>query len=327
MDRRAAGAYSPGVITCPNCGEENPDRARFCLACATALDSAPPTREARKTVTILFCDVVGSTSLGERLDPETLRQVMGRYFDAARAVVERHGGTVEKFIGDAVMAVFGIPELHEDDALRAVRAAAELRDGLESLNRELERDQGASIAVRIGVNTGEVVAGDASAGQRLVTGDPVNVAARLEQTAGAGEIVIGSDTHRLVRAPVEVEPLEPLPVKGKEDPVAALRLLRVRPEVAGFSRRLDSPIVGRDHELSLLSQAFARAVRERSCHLFTILGAPGVGKSPVRGVPPLGGGERGPGARAVPPLRRRDHLLAGRRGGPGRRRHRRGRRP
>jgi class 3 adenylate cyclase/tetratricopeptide (TPR) repeat protein len=267
------------VITCPNCGQENPDHARFCLSCATSLEPGPPSRQARKTVTVLFCDVVGSTSLGERLDPETLRQVMGRYFDAAQTVVERHGGTVEKFIGDAVMAVFGIPELHEDDALRAVRAATELRDGLEPLNEELERDQGASIAVRIGVNTGEVVAGDASAGQRLVTGDPVNVAARLEQAATAGEIVIGQDTHRLVRDAVEVEPLDPLPLKGKEDPVAAFRLLRVRPEVAGFTRRLDSPIVGRDHELSLLSQAFARAVRERSCHLFTILGVPGVGKS------------------------------------------------
>jgi class 3 adenylate cyclase/tetratricopeptide (TPR) repeat protein len=267
------------VITCPNCGAENPDHARFCLSCATALEPGPPSRQARKTVTVLFCDVVGSTSLGERLDPETLRQVMGRHFDAAQAVVERHGGTVEKFIGDAVMAVFGIPELHEDDALRAVRAAAELRDGQEALNKELERDQGASIAVRIGVNTGEVVAGDASAGQRLVTGDPVNVAARLEQAATAGEIVIGQDTHRLVRDAVEVEPLDPLPVKGKGDPVAAFRLLRVKPEVAGFTRRLDSPIVGRGHELSLLSEAFARAVRERSCHLFTILGAPGVGKS------------------------------------------------
>jgi class 3 adenylate cyclase/tetratricopeptide (TPR) repeat protein len=279
MDRRAGAAYSRAVITCPGCGQENPDHARFCLACATSLEPAPPPRQARKTVTVLFCDVVGSTSLGERLDPEALRQVMGRYFDAARSVVERHGGTVEKFIGDAVMAVFGIPELHEDDALRAVRAAAELRDGLESLNAEFERDQGASIAVRIGVNTGEVVAGDASAGQRLVTGDPVNLAARLEQAAGAGEIVIGQDTHRLVRDAVEVERLGPLPVKGKGAPVVALRLLRVRPEVAGFLRRLDSPIVGRDHELSLLSQAFARAVRERSCHLFTILGAPGVGKS------------------------------------------------
>ena len=131
----------------------------------------------------MFADVTGSTALGERLDPEALRRVMGRYFDEMAAVIERHGGTVEKFIGDAVMAVFGIPRLHEDDALRAVRAAAGMRDGARELNVELERDHGVGIAARIGVNTGEVVAGDPTAGQRLVTGDAVNVAARLEQAA------------------------------------------------------------------------------------------------------------------------------------------------
>ena len=148
----------------------------------------------RKSVTVVFCDVTGSTALGELLDPETLRRVMTRYFDTMKIAIERHGGTVEKFIGDAVMAVFGIPNVHEDDALRAVRAAVEMRDGLQDLNKELERDRGVTLASRIGVNTGEVVAGDPAAGQMLVTGDAVNTAARLEQAAAPGEILIGAET-------------------------------------------------------------------------------------------------------------------------------------
>ena len=145
--------------------------------------------EVRKTVTILFADVIGSTELGERLDPESLRQVMTRYYDAMRSALERHGGSVEKFIGDAVMAVFGVPMVHEDDALRAIRAAIDMRLALTTLNVELERDWGASIDIRTGVNTGEIVAGDhPSAGSSLVTGDAVNVAARLEQSAATGEI-------------------------------------------------------------------------------------------------------------------------------------------
>src|SRR5213083_1937999 len=165
---------------------------------------------ARKTVTVLFTDVAGSTALGERLDPELLRRVMWRYFETMEAVLERHGGTVEKFIGDAVMAVFGIPQLHEDDALRAVRAAVEMRERLAALNEELERERGVRLSIRTGVNTGEVVAGDASGGQKLVTGDAVNVAARLEQAAQPGEILIGPDTHSLVREAVRVEAVAPL---------------------------------------------------------------------------------------------------------------------
>src|ERR671931_2634636 len=159
--------------------------------------------EARKTVTVVFTDVTGSTSLGEQLDPEALRGVMARYFETAQSVLERHGGTVEKFIGDAVMAVFGMPTMHEDDALRAVRAAAELRDELEHLNEELERRWGVRLANRTGVNTGEVVAGDPSAGQRLVVGDAVNVAARLEQAAPESDVLIGDTTYRLVREVVD----------------------------------------------------------------------------------------------------------------------------
>jgi class 3 adenylate cyclase/tetratricopeptide (TPR) repeat protein len=233
----------------------------------------------RKTVTVVFSDVTGSTALGERLDPESLRRVMGRYFDEMKAVVERHEGTVEKFVGDAVMAVFGIPIVHEDDALRAVRAAAEMRERLGALNEELERDWGVRIEVRTGVNTGEVVAGDGSGGQRFATGDTVNVAKRFEEAAPPGEILLGETTWRLVRDAVDVEPLEDLSLKGKGDPVSAYRLGAIELDGAGRARRLESPMVGRERERSLLQQAYERAAGERSCHLFTVLGAAGVGKS------------------------------------------------
>ncbi|HEX6579719.1 MAG TPA: adenylate/guanylate cyclase domain-containing protein [Actinomycetota bacterium] len=265
---------------CPSCGEENADRARFCQSCARPLgDADAPIADVRKVVTIVFADVTGSTALGERLDPEALRRVMGRYFDEMAAVIERHGGTVEKFIGDAVMAVFGIPRLHEDDAVRAVRAAIGMREALEVLNQDLEREHGEGLVARIGVNTGEVVAGDPSAGQRLVTGDAVNVAARLEQAAAPGEILLGEPTYRLVKDAVQVEPIDALALKGKEDRVAAFRLVSVAAGVAGHERHLDSPMVGRTKELSLLEHALERAVTERTSHLFTLMGPAGVGKS------------------------------------------------
>src|SRR5205823_11211744 len=186
--RRASWFSAPRtlrrMIRCPSCGEENPERARFCLNCATPLAGAtPPPGEVRKTVTVLFADIVSSTSRGEQTDPESTRRMLARYFDAIRHVVERHGGTVEKFIGDAVMAVFGIPTLHEDDALRAVRAAHEIAPAIEALNAELAGTGWTPIALRIGIHTGEVVTGDAAASHTLVTGDAVNVAARLEQAA------------------------------------------------------------------------------------------------------------------------------------------------
>jgi class 3 adenylate cyclase/tetratricopeptide (TPR) repeat protein len=267
------------VQRCPTCGEENSDRARFCQNCATPLGAAEATTEVRKVVTIVFADVTGSTALGERLDPEALRRVMGRYFDEMSAVIERHGGTVEKFIGDAVMAVFGIPRLHEDDPLRAVRAASEMREALDDLNAGLERDHGVGLEARIGVNTGEVVAGDPSAGQRLVTGDAVNVAARLEQAAEPGQILLGDPTYRLVRDAVEVASGGALDMKGKAEPVAAHRLVRLLEAPEGHARRLDSPMIGRAKELELLERALDRAVSERTSHLFTLLGPAGVGKS------------------------------------------------
>jgi class 3 adenylate cyclase/tetratricopeptide (TPR) repeat protein len=275
---------------CPQCGSQRDWAMRFCANCghyfgeaaadgAEVMKAAPAPRQVRKTVTILFCDVTGSTALGERLDPEALRAIMGRYFAIAKQILERHGGTVEKFIGDAVMAVFGIPALHEDDALRAVRAAAELRDALAALDRELDAEQGVVLSVRIGVDTGEVVAGDPSAGQTLVTGDAVNTAARLETSAKPAQILIGAATYRLVRDAVQAEPMKPLSLKGKGEPVAAYSLRDITPGAEAHTRRLDAPIVGRDRELARLRQAYEQAVADRAPQLFTVLGAAGVGKS------------------------------------------------
>ncbi len=247
--------------------------------CGASLAPAVPVREVRKTVTVVFCDVTGSTALGERLDPESLRDVQSRYFDAMREAIERHGGTVEKYIGDAVMAVFGIPRLHEDDAIRAVRAAVDMRDVLVELNKELERDRGVTIAVRIGVNTGEVVAGDPATRRALVTGDAVNVAPRLEERAAPGEILMSEATHRLVRDVVEAYEVDPVVLKGKLRQVQAWRVLRVQDATSAVPRRLDSPMVGRERPLAQLSQAYGAAIEDTSCQLFTILGAAGVGKS------------------------------------------------
>src|SRR3989475_12070949 len=169
------------MVACASCGYRNPAEARFCMACAAPLQAAAP-RERRKVVSVVFCDVVGSTALGESADPEALRALLACYFERMRGIVESHGGTVEKFIGDAVMAVFGVPQVREDDALRACRAAVEMRDALPELG----------VQARIGVNTGEVVTGTE---ERLATGDAVNVAARLEQAAAPGEIRLGDETR------------------------------------------------------------------------------------------------------------------------------------
>jgi class 3 adenylate cyclase/tetratricopeptide (TPR) repeat protein len=263
---------------CQQCGTDNPDIAKFCLACGSPLEVAPPPQEVRKVVTIVFSDLKGSTAMGEKLDSESLREVMTRYFGAMRAELEQHGGVIEKFIGDAIMAVFGLPKLHEDDALRAVRAAAAMQKAQDVLNDELDRHWGVRLTVRTGVNTGEVVAGDPTTGQRLVTGDAVNVAARLEQAAGAQEVLLGELTYRLVRDAVEVEPVAPLELKGKSEPVPAYRLVGVRKD-AERPRRRDSPIIGRDDELHTLHAALGEAVSERVCRLVTVIGEAGVGKT------------------------------------------------
>jgi class 3 adenylate cyclase/tetratricopeptide (TPR) repeat protein len=253
------------VRACPECGKENPDGFQFCGFCTAPLTEASPAREQRKTVTVLFCDVTGSTELGERLDPEALRALLARYFEQMKGIVERHGGSVEKFIGDAVMAVFGVPVVHEDDALRALRAAAEMCDAFPQLG----------IQGRIGVTTGEVVTGTE---ERLATGDAVNLAARLEQAAQPGEILIGDATLRLTHDAVEVEPVDPLALKGKAEPVGAHRLVSVHGET-GSARHLQAPMVGRETEMRRLRDAFGQALDDRSCQLFTILGSAGVGKS------------------------------------------------
>ena len=204
---------------------------------------------------------------------------MSRYFAAMKAVIERHGGTVEKFIGDAVMAVFGIPTIHEDDALRAVRAAAEMREALAALNAQLAAERAVTIQTRTGITTGTVVAGDPAAGETLVTGDTVNTAARLEQAAGAGEILLGAPTWRLVRDAVRAHAVASVSAKGKALPVPAYRLEAVTASSEGHLRRLNAPLVGRERELARLTQTFRDAVEQRSPQLFTLLGAAGVGKS------------------------------------------------
>ena len=252
------------MLICTSCGHENGESAKFCEECGVAIAAASPrTQEQRKTVTVLFCDLTGSTELGESLDPERLRALLAGYFERMKAIVERHGGSVEKFIGDAVMAVFGVPVLHEDDALRAVRAAAEMRDALPELG----------LQGRIGVTTGEVVTGTE---ERLATGDAVNVGARLEQAAQPGEVLIGPHTLALVRDAAEVEPIAPLELKGKSDTVPAFRLLRVHdaPE-----RRHGELFVGRSRELGILREAWERVRAGQRCELATVVGDAGVGKS------------------------------------------------
>jgi class 3 adenylate cyclase len=272
------------VTVCPVCGEPNPARASFCLNCGSQLPAAAAAgRPARKTVTVVFTDLAGSGSLGQRLDPESLAVVMGRWFDHMRSLFERHGGRVQKFVGDAVVAVFGIPVVNEDDALRAVRAAAGLRGGLGPLNAELERDWGVTLQTRTGVNTGEVVTGDPAIGDALVLGDAVNVAARLEQVAAPGEVLLGQSTYRLVRDAVEAERVTPLHLKGKGAPVVAYRLGQVDPGAPGHARRQDAPIVGREPELRLVAWMYERVVATASCHLLTVLGQAGMGKTRLVG--------------------------------------------
>ena len=263
---------------CASCGEELSDQFRFCGFCGSPLASAVLLKETRKTVTVLFCDLKGSTNLGEVLDEESLREVVSNYFERMSAVLEEHGGTVEKFIGDAVMAVFGLRTAHEDDALRAVRAAHEMAATLADFNSELARGWGITLTNRTGVNTGDVVAGEPVRGQRLVIGDAVNVAARLEQAAGANEVLIGGLTYRLVRDAVEVEAAQPLELKGKSEPVLAYRLLSVKKTERGMRRR-SGPMVGREAELGHLRRELESATAERQVRMVTVLGEPGVGKS------------------------------------------------
>jgi class 3 adenylate cyclase/tetratricopeptide (TPR) repeat protein len=268
------------MVECPNCGAPNPERARFCTACGSPLQAAVPgPGKVRKTVTVVFCDVVDSTPLGERLDAETYRVVISRYHEEMKAILERHGGTVEKFIGDAVMAVFGIPTRHDDDALRAVRAASDMRVAIASLNEELDRDWGVEVGIRTGINTGEVVVGDTTGGHNFAAGDAINVAQRLEAAGRGGEILLGPETHALVQHAVLAEPVEPMTLKGKKEPVGTWRLLAVSSEAAPIVRRLETPFVGRQGELAHLRGALDEVIRERTCRRVTVIGPAGIGKS------------------------------------------------
>ncbi len=268
---------APGMRICPSCGEQSPERMRFCTVCGASLATAVA-RESRRTVTIVFAMPKVHVLEGDPPGPEVLSDVMQRYFEGMRSALERHGGTVEKFIGDAVMAVFGLPVRHEDDATRAVRAAADMQSALELLNPSFRADHDLELSNHIGVNSGEVIAGDASTAQRLVTGDAVNTAARLEQAAGGGEIVLGDLTYRLARDQIEVEFMPPLTLKGKAEPVPAYRLVSVNAERAA-TKASGTPFVGRETEMENLSRGLSDAIDNRRARLVAVVGDAGVGKS------------------------------------------------
>jgi class 3 adenylate cyclase/tetratricopeptide (TPR) repeat protein len=265
------------VIVCPACGEENPDRARFCLACAEPLAAEAPGGEERKVVSVLFVDLVGFTSRSEHADPEDVRATLRPYHEGVKADIERFGGTVEKFIGDAVMAVFGAPVAHEDDAERAVRSGLRILDTIEDL-----REEGLDIAVRAAVTTGESVVSIGARperGEGIVTGDVVNTAARLQSAAPVGALIVDDATMRSTEAPIAYEPLAPVEAKGKSEPIQAWRAIEARSRVGQPEAATETPFVGREHERTLLLETFLRAERESSVQLVTVVGEPGIGKS------------------------------------------------
>jgi DNA-binding SARP family transcriptional activator len=236
------------------------------------------TEEQRKTVTILFADLVESTELAEALDPEALRRVLDSYFSAARRAIESHGGTIEKFIGDAVMAVFGVPVAHEDDALRAVRAAVDTRAAVDALSETVQREHGLTLDLRFGINTGDVYVGDPAHGAGLVTGNAVNIAKRLEQAAPTGAIMLGAPTLELVRDAVRVKAVKPRG-RREEKPLRAFRLLELVEGAPAVARYLEAELVGRDDQLAALRGAFEDTVRKGSPRLLAVVGEPGIGKT------------------------------------------------
>ncbi len=264
---------------CPNCGEDNPDRARFCLACAAPLAAATPGGTERKVVSVLFCDLVGFTADSDAADPEDVQARLRPYHGLLKREIERFGGTVEKFIGDAVMAVFGAPVAHEDDAERAVRAALRITEAIPDLNAE---HPGLDLAVRAAVNTGEAVVtlgARPERGEGIVAGDVVNTASRLQQVAPAGGVVVGEMTYRATRDAMEYSSLEPVAVKGKTEPLSIWVATGPRSRYAVEIERPSTPFIGRDDELALVQQTFNRTLRESSVQLVTVAGEPGVGKS------------------------------------------------
>jgi DNA-binding SARP family transcriptional activator len=240
---------------------------------------AVPAMQFRRLVTILFVDVVESMAIAEALDPEALGQVLRGYFETVSAVIGRHGGTIEKFAGDAVMAVFGIPVSHEDDALRAARAALDIRAGVAALHERLVLEHGVGLEIRVGIEAGEVVTTPTEARQRLVTGEAVGIASKLEQAAEADEIVVGELAGRLIDHAARLEPLGELEIKGKREPVRAFRLVEIESVSPAFERRLDAPLVGRKRELAALRKELKRATDESTLRATVVVGSPGVGKS------------------------------------------------
>ena len=272
--RAAQAQYASTMVTCPSCGSANTADAKFCSECGTRLAQSTRPVEERKVVSVLFCDLVGSTARAERLDPEDVREQLSSYHARVRSELERHGGTVEKFIGDAVVAVFGAPLVHEDDAERAVRAALAIRDWA------LDED---GVDVRLAVNTGEAlvsVDGRADAGEGLVAGDVINTAARLQGAAPVNGILVGDMTYRATEQAIEYRSHAPVEAKGKEQPVpvweaiSARSLLGVDVDLKPLTR-----LVGRERELDQLLDALARARAEHEPQLVTLVGVPGMGKT------------------------------------------------
>jgi class 3 adenylate cyclase/tetratricopeptide (TPR) repeat protein len=270
------------VAVCPSCGTENPEGAKFCNGCGVPLAETTPasTLEERKVVSVLFCDLVGFTAASEAADPEDVRARLRPYHARVRQEIESYGGTVEKFVGDAVMAIFGAPTAHEDDAERAVRAALRILEAIQELNGQ---DPGLALQVRIGINTGEAVVALGARpeqGEGIVTGDVVNTAARLQTAAPVGTLVVGELTFQTTAQVIDYEELEPMAAKGKAEPLSLW--LAKRPQ-RSFGAELDTgahaPFIGREHELALLRETYARTLRESSIQLVTLTGEPGVGKS------------------------------------------------
>ncbi len=261
------------MLVCPECGRENADDARFCSACGTSLEAPPERREERKVVSVLFADLVGFTSRAERLDPEDVRATLSPYYAQLRSELERHGGTVEKFIGDAVMAVFGAPVAHEDDPERAVRAALAIRDAI---------GEDGQLQVRVAVTTGEALVtlgARPSEGEGMAAGDVVNTAARLQSAAPANGILVDETTYRATRAVVGYREAEPVSAKGKSEAVRVWEALEPRARFGVDVVQAGAPLVGRRRELDLLAGALARARAERAPQLVTLIGVPGIGKS------------------------------------------------
>jgi class 3 adenylate cyclase len=267
-----------GMPSCPACGQDNPEIARFCLACGAALAEEAPQREERRIVSVVFVDLVGFTSRSEKLDPEDVRAILSPYHGTVRDELESFGGVVEKFVGDAVMAVFGAPTAHGDDPERAVRAALSVRDAVGELNTEQPELE---LRIRGAVNTGEAVvtlSARPALGEAMVAGDVVNTASRLQQHAPVGEIVVGEETYRATQGAIEYEPVDPVTAKGKAAPIAAWRAVEAA-SATGERHLSSTPFVGRSREVGLLDATWERVERERRPHLVTVLGAPGVGKS------------------------------------------------